>query len=130
MTLETLKNLSIQEIFNLEYSTYYQGMKWDYEYGEDEDEDGDDDDSCDYQSVIRLVWLEQNEICRDSIYVYYDNDEYDYNKVLTKDEYSIILDELTLDIYIFDSVLLCDGVQEGFFSFDDYEICLNRVKRN
>jgi hypothetical protein len=123
MTIEYLKNLTIDEIFKLEESTYYQGCKWDYEFGMEFYEEFEDHEEESCQAVIKFIWLERGEIELETV----DSDILD--SIVEIDGYSVILDEVTSEIYIFDTNLLCDGVVEGFFSFEDYDLTLTRNRK-
>lgn len=123
MTIDYLKSLTIDEIFKLEGSTYYQGCKWDYECGEEMFDDEYDDDDDNYEPVINFIWLEKGSKKTETVY------NFEFEDLLIIDSYTLILDEITSEIYIFDNNLLCDGVLDGFFSFDDYDITLTRNRK-
>jgi hypothetical protein len=125
MTIDYLKTLSIDEILKLEASTYYQGCKWDYECDEemfDNEDENDDDDYC-YEPVINFIWLEKGHKKTETVY------NFEFEDLLIIDSYTLILDEITSEIYIFDNNLICDGVLEGFFTFDDYDLTLTRNRK-
>jgi hypothetical protein len=123
MTIEYLENLTIDEIFKLKETTYYQGSKWDYEFGMEFYEEFEDHEEESSQAVIKFTWLERGEIELETV----DSDTLD--SLIQIGSYTIILDEVTSEIYVFDTNLLCDGVTEGFFTFNDYDLTLTRNRK-
>jgi hypothetical protein len=118
MTIEYLKTLTTQELLELDESTYHKETKWDYESDEFHDEEWDE-----YEMVVKLQWLNNRKIVYETIF------DCESECILRKDDFVIILDSLADEVHIFDDSMLCDGVVEGYFNFDSYQLINGWLER-
>jgi len=122
MVIEYLMGLTIEEILDLEESIHHKNCKWDYESYE-----GFDEFIEEYENRINIRWVEDGKIKYDTIY-----DE-ENESILRVGNYVILLDSLCEVVHVFDDNMLCDGVIDGFFTFDSFvrtRYGLNRVGKN
>ena len=100
--------------------------KWDYElnYGEEEEYE-DSEGETNYFSPCAIKYLDN-----DGDVIYDECDEpFDELQGYEIGIYNIFFDLIARTIYLFKNNMMCDGVVEGFFDFDNYVLVDGELQR-
>ena len=134
MKIEDLKKMCDGHEPLLEALTYFSDSdivlhegKWDYElnYGS-EYECEDEDDELDGFQPCAIKYVDE-----DGDVIYEECDEaFDELQGTAIGDYRIFFDLMIRTIYLFKNNMMCDGVVEGFFDFDSYQLVDGELERN
>jgi hypothetical protein len=152
MKIKDLKKMCNDNVPLLESLKYFNDSdivlhegKWDFElnYGEayctncygginecgcDEPENKDEDEyegNFFYPCAIKYIDTDGEE-CYDS----FDEGFDEFQGYNIGNEYNIFFDSMGRTIHIFKNKMICDGVVEGFFDFDNYQLVDGELERN